>query len=115
MRKILLPISLIATLFIFSCSSPPPQGNDKVKEYLKQLPKADDKRTALVASGLMYYARKDTLSYSGNVVFGNWILGNSTAACTATGNTGLLLSNIDHFDDLGQCADGNTIVRASIK
>jgi hypothetical protein len=115
MRNIVFLVVSIATLLALSCRNTAPDLTDNVKEYMKRVPKADQKQAALVAAGLMYYARKSTLTYSGNVVFGNWILGNSTGACISTGTASLLLSNIDHFDDLGKCPDGDTITRATEK
>jgi hypothetical protein len=92
-----------------------PTINSQVQEYIDKLPKADSVTASMVAGGLLYYARRNTLTTSGNIIFGNWVFENLDAGCAASGTTGLLLSNIDHFDELGPCADGHILVRATLK
>lgn len=62
-----------------------------------------------------FYARKDTLKISGNWITGNFIPNGGTAACTSQNNLAFLLASIDHFDDLGACPNGSTLVRAVLK
>ena len=93
-------------LVLSSCGSMTPQ----VKEYISQLPTTEER-----APKADFYARKDTLKINGNLIIGNWLPNGSTAACTSQNNSALLLSKIDHFDDLGPCPNGSSLVRAVLK
>jgi len=80
------------------------QVSPQVSGYVQQLPREATKPD--------FYARKDTLKVNGDVIIGNWIPNGSTAACTSQNNAALILSSIDHFDDLGRCSNGSSLVKA---
>lgn len=85
----------------------------KVKEYVRQLPTVKSAPEAMPLR--KYYARKDTLKVSGNIIVGNWVLGNASAGCTAPGSSTLLLSDIKDIDDIVPCPAGSTLVAATMK
>jgi hypothetical protein len=104
---------ILSGIFLtFACK---PTINPQVQEYIDELPKADAVTVSVVSGGLLYYARRNTLTTSGNIIFGNWVFENSDAGCAPAATIGLSLSNIDHFDELGPCADGHVLVRATLK
>ena len=110
--RLTLTLILFGVFLTFACK---PTINSQIQEYINRLPKADSAANSMVAGGLFCYARRNTLTTSGNVIFGNWVLGNPDAGCAPAGTIGLPLSNIDHFDELGPCADGHILVRATLK
>jgi hypothetical protein len=108
----LIPVSFVIICVSGACKPP---VTPEVSEYLKQIPKVDSMADASLLSPIMYYARKDTLRYSGNIVYGNWILGTSTGACTSKIGGSLLLTHISNFDEILPCGDGTIIVRARVE
>jgi hypothetical protein len=93
--------------------------NAKVDEYLLQIPKIQGNenppKSEESLEGNMYYARKDTISVQGNIILGNWVMGNASLCCTAPGIRTLLLTSIADLGDIGPCPAGGTIVRAVMK
>ena len=99
----------LATVMLLAQSS---SISANVKKYIQQLPKSSK---PIALSRAPYYARKDTLKVSGNVIQGNWVMGISDAGCTAPGSSTLLLSEIASLNDLTPCPKGSTLVMAVMK
>jgi hypothetical protein len=83
-------------------------GTKQVSDFERQLPVES-------ASKPDFYARKDTLKINSNWITGNFIPNGGSAACTSQNNMIFPLASIDHFDELGPCSNGSTLVRAVLK
>jgi hypothetical protein len=88
----------------------------QVSEYIQPLPKSESPLDGTPRGVLQYFARKDTLKVNGNIIVANWNFGSPDDVCANhPGTMALILSNIDHFDDLTPCPGGSVLVRAVLK
>jgi hypothetical protein len=83
----------------------------KVQDFIKPLEGHE------TASGSIpdFYFRKETLQVNGALIIGNGGPNFYQSACTTDNKVALVLAKIDHFDDLGPCPSGGTLVRAVLK
>lgn len=111
MRAVLILVAILLLSLAVYFGLKRPSVSPQVQEYVSKLPKANE------TSGKPdFVARKDTLHYSGNFIIGNFIAGDDvSAACNTTNTMAFPLSSIDHFDDLGPCPQGSSVVRAVLK
>jgi len=118
MRKSIIAVTaaVLLSLALFLSLQQQRSVNPQVKEYIGQLPKAESSLTTKPpVPKPEFFARKDTLKVNGDLIIGNWVPAVSNAGCTSQNNMALLLSKIDHFDDLGPCPNGSSLVRAVFK
>jgi hypothetical protein len=107
----------LALAGVAACMGPNESLTPQVKGYIQQLPKSSSGAPQAAVGVTQYFARKDTLQVNGNLIVGNWNLGAADDVCLDhQGTMALILTSIDHFDDLTPCPDGKSnLVRAVMK